>query len=308
MKRKIVFILVLLGLVAAVALIVKLLTNQGPKQGELRVDSNPAASILLDNKSLGRTPFRDKVSSGSYTIKLVPDSPTTQLASWEGNIVVGPNLLTYVNADLAESELSSAVDILWLEKISSKLSELSVTTSPDGASVLVDDVTRGVTPISISDIATGDHDVTVTNVGFLTRTLKIRTTPGYRLIATMKLGLSSGKIPVASPTPTLAVTSTGKVTPASPSQGGPTPKTATASASPQPNPEKPYLVVKDTPTGFLRVRMEPGTTATESARVNPGDKFTILETQIVSATNWYQIRYDSTNTGWVSGQYVDTVE
>jgi SH3-like domain-containing protein len=294
MKRKIVFVLVLLGLVAAVALVVKLLTNRSPKQGELRVNSNPAAAIFLDNKNIGRTPFpSEKINAGSYTIKLVPDSTTSQLASWEGQIVVGQGLLTYVNADLTESELSSAVDVLWLEKISSKQSELSVTTSPDGASVLVDDVTRGVTPISISDITPGDHTVTVTSVGFLTRTLKVRTTPGYRLIATMKLGLSSGgQIPVASPTPTLAPNAT------------PTPKTATVSASTQPNPAKPYLVVKDTPTGFLRVRMEPSTSATEAARINPGDKFTILDTQ----NGWYQIRYDATNTGWVSGTYVDKVE
>jgi len=297
MKRKIVFILVLLGLVAAVALTVKFLTNQGPKQGELRVDTNPAASIFLDNKNIGRAPFRDKVNAGSYTIKLVPDSTTSQLASWEGTIVVGPNLLTYVNADLTESELSSAVDILWLEKISSKQSELSVTTSPDGANVLVDDTTRGLTPISISDITPGDHNVTVTNVGFLIRNLKIRTTPGYRLIATMKLGLSAGgSIPEASPTSTLA----------SPT-GGPAPKTkiATTSASANTaNPVKPYLVVKDTPTGFLRVRMEPGTNATEAARVNPEDKFHVEDNQ----NGWYQIKYDGINLGWVSGQYVDKVE
>jgi hypothetical protein len=292
MKRKIVFIFILLGLVGAVGLIVKFLTNQGPKQGELRVGSNPASTIFLDNKSLGRAPFQDKVSAGSYTIKLVPDSATTQLVSWEGTIVVGPNLLTYVNADLTESELTSAVDILWLEKISSKQSELSVTTNPDGASVLVDDVTRGVTPISISDIIPGDHTVTVTSVGFLTRTLKIRTTPGYRLITTMKLGLSSGgQIPVASATPTLA----------SPTGG---PKTATSSADTQPNPDKPYLVVKDTPTGFLRVRMDPSVSATEAARINPGDKFAILDTQ----NGWYEIRYNGTDTGWVSGTYVDKVE
>jgi uncharacterized protein YgiM (DUF1202 family) len=292
MKRKIVFILVLVGLVAAVAIIVRLLTNRGPKQGELRVNSNPAASIFLDNKNIGRTPFpSEKIDAGSYTIKLVPDTTTPQLASWEGKIVVGQGLLTFVNADLTESELSNAVDVLWLEKISSKQSELSVTTNPDGASVLVDDVTRGVTPISISDIAPGDHTVTVSSVGFLTRTLKIRTTPGYRLIAEMKLGLSS-QIPEASPTPTLAPS--GKVTP--------TPKTATSSA--QPNPAKPYLIVKDTPTGFLRVRMEPATSATEAARVNPGDKFSILDTQ----NGWYEIRYNGTDTGWVSGQYVDKVE
>jgi len=293
MKRKIVFLGGLIILVVAVALLVKLLTNRGPKQGELRVDSSPAASIFLDNKNIGRSPFIDKVTSGSYTIKLVPDATSTQLVPWEGQIVVGQNVLTYVNASLSESELSSAVDVLWLEKISSKNAELSVTTNPDGATVLVDDVTRGVTPISIADITPGDHVVTVTSVGFLARTLKIKMTPGYRLIVTMKLGLSPGGTPpTASPTAIL----TGTVTP--------TPKVATTSGSTQPDPAKPFLTVKDTPTGFLRVRMEPSTSATEAGRVNPGDKFHIDDSQ----NGWYQIKFDGTNDGWVSGQYVDKTE
>lgn len=292
MKRKIVFLIGLVGLVIAVAFIVKLLTNRGPKQGELRVDSSPDVSVFLDNKNIGRSPYKDKVQAGQYTVKLVPDG---QMQSWEGKIVVGQNLLTYVNANISDSELSTAVDVLWLEKISSNKSEISVTTVPDGATVLVDDTSRGVTPLSLPDIAPGDHTVTVSNVGFLTRTLKIRTTPGYRLIITMKLGLAPGG---QVPTPTATPTATATGTPV------PTPKVATGSASTQPDPEKPFLTVKDTPTGFLRVRMEPSTAATEAAQVNPGDKFTILDTK----NGWYQIRYDGTNTGWVSGQYVTKTE
>jgi hypothetical protein len=298
MKRKILFLVVLIVLVVGVAFLVKALTNRGPKQGELRVDSSPAAAIFLDNKNIGRSPFTDKVQAGSFTIKLVPDSGATQLVPWEGQIVVGQNLLTYVNADISDSELSSAVDVLWLEKISSKNSELSVMTSPDGATVMVDDITRGVTPLTLADITPGDHAVTVTSVGFLTRSLKVKLTPGYRLIVAMKLGLSPGGAPqTASPTATL--TPTGKVTP--------TPKTATSSAN-QPDPAKPFLTVKDTPTGFLRVRVDAGTSATEAGRINPGDKFTILDTKTVSDTSWYQIKYDGTNIGWVSGQYVDKTE
>lgn len=296
MKRKILFLVILIVLVVGVAFLVRALTNRGPKQGELRVDCSPAAAIFLDNKNIGRSPFTDKVQSGSYTIKLIPDSTTTQLVPWEGQIIVGQNLLTYINADLAESELSSAVDVLWLEKISSKNSELSVTTSPDGATVMIDDITKGLTPLTLADITPGDHTVTVTSVGFLTRTLKVKMTPGYRLIVTMKLGLSPGGTPpTASPTATLTITPTGKVTP--------TPKSATSSAS-QPNPAKPFITVKDTPTGFLRVRMEPSTSATEAARVNPGDKFHIENTQ----EGWYEIKYDGTNLGWVSGTYADKTE
>lgn len=296
MKRKILFLVVLVILVVAVAFLVKALTNRGPKEGQLRVDSSPAAAIFLDNKNIGRSPYTDKVQAGSYDIKLVPDSSTTQLVPWEGQIVIGQSLLTYVNADLAQSELSSAVDVLWLEKISSKNSELSVTTSPDGATVLIDDVTRGVTPLTLADIQPGEHTVTVTNIGFLTRTLKIKMTPGYRLIVTMKLGLSPGGTPqTASPSSTLTPTPSGKVTP--------TPKTATSSAN-VPDPDKPFLTVKDTPTGFLRVRMDPATSATEAGRVNPGDKFHIEDSQ----NGWYEIKYDGTNLGWISGTYADKTE
>lgn len=294
MKRKILFLVSLVGLVAVVIVVVKALTNRGPKQGELRVDSSPAVAIFLDNKNIGRSPYTDKVQSGNHAIKLVGDSTTIQLVPWEGQIVVGQNLLTYINADLSDSELTTAVDVLWLEKISSKNAELSVTTSPDGATVMVDDSTKGVTPLTLADITPGEHTVTVTSVGFLTRTLKIKMTPGYRLIVTMKLGLSpGGSPPTASPS--------AKVNP--PAGGTPTPKTATQSAN-QPDPAKPFLTVKDTPTGFLRVRMEPSTAATEAARVNPGDKFHIEDTK----DTWYQIKYDGTNLGWVSGTYVEKTE
>jgi hypothetical protein len=293
MKRKIVFLAILLGLVMLVAGVMRFLTNRGPKEGELRIDSVPTATIFLDNKNIGRTPYRDKVESGEYMIKIVPESATAQLTTWEGKIAVGANLLTYVNASLSESELTTAVDVIWLEKITSKQSELSVTTSPDGATVLVDDATRGVTPLSVSDIAAGDHNLSITSSGFLSRSLKIKTTPGYRLIANLKLALSAGGQVVASPssapTPDLSATPT---------------KAASSSSSTQGDPLKPFVVIKDTPTGFLRVRMEPSTGASEAGRVKPGEKYTYSDTD----NGWYQIKYDGKNSGWVSGQYVENVE
>ena len=300
MKRKIFFLISLVGLVLVVAAAVHFLGNRGPKQGELRVDSQPVATIFLDNKNIGKTPYKDKIQAGEYTIKLVPETTTTQLTSWQGKVVVGGNLLTYVNANLSESELTTAIDVVWLEKITSKQSEFSVTTSPDGATVLVDDVTRGVTPLSLSDIAPGDHSVSITSVGFLTRTLKIRTTPGYRLIANLKLALS-GATPTPEATPTTSPAPSGKTTPTP--KLSPT-KTATGSATKVADPPKPFVVIKDTPTGFLRVRMEASTSASEAGRVNPGEKYTIVDTK----SGWYQIKYDGTNEGWVSAQYTEKVE
>ncbi len=292
MRRKIFFLVALIGLIIIIAAIARYLSTRGPKEGELRVDSSPETTVFLDDKNIGKTPYRDKVQAGQYTLKLIPDSTTSQ-TQWQGRVTIGQNLLTYVNADISDSELTTAVDIVWLEKITSAQSELAVTTNPDGATVLVDDVVKGVTPLSIQDIAAGDHDVSITSVGFLTRTLKIKMTPGYRLLADLKLALSPGSsTSEATPEATLTPVPTGKT------------KTSTQSGAQKTPPAKPYVVIKDTPTGFLRVRVDPSTTATEAARVNPGDMFTIVDSQ----NGWYQINYDGTNNGWVSGQYVDKVE
>jgi len=299
MRRKLFFLGSLLVLAVGVALLVKTLNNRGPKVGELRVECQPTASIFLDNKHLGRTPYRDKVEAGEYVIKIVPESAVGQLSGWEGKITVGTNLLTYVNASLAESELNSAVDLLSLQKISGKNPELSVVTNPDGATITVDDATKGVTPLVLSDLAIGDHAVVINSPGFLTRPLKIKLTPGYKLAVMVKLALSTGALlseatQSATPSGTIKPTGTVKPTPAGAKTPTPTP----------PDPPKPFVIIKDTPTGFLRVRMEPSTAATESARVKPGEKYHLLDTR----SGWYEISYDNLNKGWISGTYAEKVE
>lgn len=297
MKRKVVFFGVLLLILLAIGGTIKLITSQSPKEGELRVESTPTVSVFLDNKHIGRSPYREKVTAGEYTIRLVPESTTGDIAPWQAKISVGPNLLTYVNAVLSESELSSAVDVLWLEKSVASKPELSVITNPDGASVIIDDVTKGITPITIQDLSVGDHTLTVTSPGFLTRTMKIKLTEGFKLIASLKLALSTNGVSDTSATPSAGTSAT------------PTPtlkagtKTATSSASTQ-TPATPYATILDTPTGFLRVRMEPSTAATEAGRVNPGDKYHIFDEQ----TGWFQISYDGTNKGWISSQYATKVQ
>lgn len=303
MKRKVFFLVGIILLVAIIYAIIGFIKNRGPKEGELRVESQPTATIFLDDKNIGKTPFKDKIKSGKYVLKLVPDSTTAQLTSWQGNVEIGQNLLTYVNANLSDSDLTTAVDVLWLEKITSKQSELSVTTSPDGATVLLDDATRGITPLSLQDIVSGEHNVSVTSTGFLTRSLKIRTTPGYRLIANLKLSLSgNGQIaettPAASPASTLSKNEVDQATPTPSGKLSPTPSSKAVA------PDKPYAVIKDTPTGFLRVRMEPTTSATEAGRVNPGEMYSIVDTK----NEWYQIKFSGSSTGWISGQYAEKVE
>ncbi len=294
MKRKIGF---LVGLVAVIGLViggVKILGVGGSKEGVLKVQSTPTASVFLDNKHMGRTPVETKVAAGDYTIRLVPETTTQTLASWQGNVKIAPEILTYVNASLAESEFATAVETMWLEKITSKLAEVAVTTNPDGATASLDGQTQGITPISIPNVTTGDHSLALASPGFLSRNMKIKTTAGYKLNAAVKLALSGESPQEASPSPTPAET-----TPAS--KTTPTPTKAAGST---PDPTKPFVTIKETPTGFLRVRMEPSTSASEAARVNPGEKYHVEDEK----SGWYEIKYDGTNTGWISGQYAEKTE
>lgn len=297
MKRKLFFLLGIFLLLIVIGGVIKLMGSRTPKEGELRVESTPVVSVFLDNKHLGRSPFKEKVTSGEYTLRLVPESATGDIAPWQGKITVGPNLLTYVNAILSESELSSAVDMLWLEKSVAKKPELSVVTNPDGASVVIDDVTKGVTPLTIQDLEAGEHNLTIASPGFLTRTMKVKLTSGFKLIASLKLALSTAT--------TMAQEAMG----ATQSASIPTPtakvgvKTSTSSATIA-DPAKPFVTIKDTPTGFLRVREEPATSASEAGRVNPGQKFHIFDEK----NGWYEVAYDGVNKGWISGQYAAKTE
>lgn len=292
MRRKLGFLIILVVFILIVAGFLKLLSSRSPKEGELRVEASPTVSIFLDNKHIGRTPLREKVTVGDYTLRLVPDSATGDVAPFEGKITIGNNLLTFVNAVLSDSELSSAVDILWLEKSVAKKPELSVITNPDGASVVIDDTTKGVTPLTIQDLEAGEHTLTIASPGFLTRTMKIKLTSGFKLIASLKLALST-----TAPEPTTTAMPSGSPTPTLKGSA----KTATSSAT---LPPKPYAVIKDTPTGFLRVRMESSTAATEAGKVNPGEKYHIYDEK----SGWLQISYDGTNKGWISGQYAEKVQ
>ena len=69
-------------------------------------------------------------------------------------------------------------------------------------------------------------------------------------------------------------------------------------------PEKPYVEIKETPTGWLRVRSAPSTNATESGQVKPGETYSYLEEE---ENGWYKIEFEG-KPGWISGTYADLID
>ncbi len=62
----------------------------------------------------------------------------------------------------------------------------------------------------------------------------------------------------------------------------------------------PTATILDTPTGWLRVRAAAGTEFSEIDKINPGEKYDVLD----ELDGWVKIKLDDVREGWVYGQYV----
>ncbi len=114
--------------------------------GALVVQSNPAGvPVFVDGVEHGKTPLRVTLKAGSHILELrgrgVPRSiPLT--------ITPGAEVSQYL--EFAEAPVSG---------------QLAVQSEPVGAKVLVDGVERGVAPLTIRDLAPGDHQVELQSNG-----------------------------------------------------------------------------------------------------------------------------------------------
>lgn len=288
MVKKIILLVIIAGVAIGLFFGVRYFLNNQKQQGKagLQVKSEPATSVFLDSRFLGRTPYEDRIESGEYTLKLIPESTATSAASWQGKVKLEANILTFVNRELGTSDLTSAGEVISLERLSGRDTEVSVITVPDGASVKIDGQDKGTAPLLLRNVEPGEHEILVSAPGFLSRSVKVKTTTGFKLTASIQL----------------AVSGTSEV------QGAQTQPTPTGTTQEKTKDseglEKPYVEILDTPTGFLRVRTQPSTAATESGKVNPKEKYSLLDEE----SGWYKIKLNDGSEGWISGRYAQKFE
>jgi len=294
MKTKGIIIIVVVLALVLVGLIIKskFFSNQGP--GALQISTTPTATVFLDGSQVGITPyFDDKIKAGEHTVKLTPQSTEGNLTSWEGKVNLLPGILTSIKRTFAVNEAESSSEMITLEKAGRKdQSSLAVISIPDQAVVKLNGEPKGFTPLSLEDLTPADYQITISSSGYEEKTVSAHTIGGYKLIVNVKLAQTIEGIEEATPSgETEEEEEETKATP--------TPK---AEATP---PAKPYVKVKETPTGFLRVRMGPSTSATETAQIKPGEMYPYLDEE---EDGWLKIEYKDDKEGWVSGVYVDLIK
>lgn len=184
-------------------------------------------------------------------------------ASWQGKVSLTAGTVTVINRDLSPDPTSSAGETLSLKKGKG----LTITSSPAGADVEIDGKSYGKTPVTL-DIESGDRTILINQTNYLKRSIRANLPKGYNLTISVDLALSEADL---SKIQTLVTTKTLEV------------------------------VVKNTPTGFLRVRNKASLIGVEIARVKPGDILILLE----ELGSWDRVRLSNNTEGFVSSEYVE---
>lgn len=231
----------------------------------LRLEGSQKAKVFLNEKEVGVTPFQDEnLTEGEYLVTLKAESEATSSAQWSGYVKLNAGTLTVVNRELANQKQSQAGETITLEKGKG----VTIVSTPTQAEVSLDGAIVGRTPITLSSVTSGEHQFIISKENFVRRSIRATLIEGYNLVLTVDLAIAEADL---TKLPTVPITSTQQV------------------------------VVKQTPTGFLRVRTSPTLTGTEVAQVKPGDVLTLLE----EIPNWDRVRLPSGKEGYVSSAYVE---
>jgi hypothetical protein len=253
----------------------------------LKIETDPPSLVFVNSVQVGVTPFDQMYKPGDITVRLVPESTSSAISSYQTTVKLTDKTYTIIRRNFGLSDVLSSGETISLVPQSSKTASLSIITSdPDSASVLLDTEPQGFTPLTIDPVVATDHQIDINAPGYETISLTAKAVSGYKLTISAKLAVRNQTTPVIPP-------GLLQTTP-----------TATPSASVKPTPTvslKPQVKISSTPTGFLRVRSTPSLTGIEIGKVNPGETYPLLETQV----GWFEIEgsFTATTSGWVSSQY-----
>jgi hypothetical protein len=241
------------------------------KRSAIEIDSYPVAKVFIDGKEMGLTPYRNRnLTPGEIEIKLESNGK-----NWTRKIKLQNNISTVIDWEFGETESENGGYILYLEKTGDKnKAGLLSNTVPNKSTISIDNEIKGMSPLKIMDIGQGDKHITLSYPGHKTIDIFAKSLKGYQLVIeatlTEEIITESENEVEKIDNPDLVST--------------PTQKT---------------IIIKETETGWLRVREKDSSVSKEVARVNPGESYSVIE----ETTDWYKIDLGNNKSGWISSSY-----
>lgn len=268
----------------------------------LEIATVPFSTVFLNGENKGETPYSDKnVKPGTYTLKLVP-TQGDNLSSYETKLVLIPKATTIISRTFAQSELDSSGYTLQLQEDPSGGTFLSVISDPDTINVTIDDKPSGFTPLSKLTLSPGSHSLLATSPGYIEQSLSVNTVKGYNLIVNFKLASQTITLTPPSPsTPSASLVPTTSMSPSPSTINDPQPASPAGGSTIS----KPYILIGETGTGWLRIRKEASGTSDELGKADTGEKLKYLGES--TDLGWHKIEFEGA-VGWVSGKYVTLVK
>ncbi len=118
-----------------------------PSSGTAVIDSNPPGIVTIEGVVRGQTPLSLRLPAGSHNITIVAGQAARSVLL---EIEAGSTTRQYVEFAPAPPSATAT-------------GRLDVASQPSGARVTVDGAAKGVTPISIAEIAAGPHELSISN-------------------------------------------------------------------------------------------------------------------------------------------------
>ena len=259
----------------------------------LEITTTPTSTVFLNDENKGETPYSNKnMKPGNYTLKLVAIGGDN-FAPYELKLSLTSKASTIINHTFAQNDLDASGYTLQLQEDLSGGTFISVISDPDTVNVTLDDKPSGFTPLSKIAATPGSHSLLITSPGYLEQTLSVNVVKGYNLIVNFKL--ASEKITLSPPT---EATPSASLSPTA--LTAPTASTVAADII-----SKPYVLIGDTGTGWLRVRKEASGSSDELGKADTGEKLKYLGES--TELGWFKVEFEG-NPGWVSGKYVTLVK
>ena len=160
--------------------------------GTLVINSVPAnAEVIMDGKSVGRTPFRDNVEEGKHEIELRRNG--------------------YISLKKSVHVRSKAIAKLDRLVLEVKPGSIRIKSRPSGAVIYINNKNYGDTPFDISNLKPGIYSIRLEKAGYDPAVRKVNLPAGENLDLMFKLDSNTGGIDVATQPPGITLYLDGKL-------------------------------------------------------------------------------------------------
>lgn len=245
------------------------------KRSAIEIDSYPVAKVFINGQEMGLTPYRNRnLVPGEIEIRLEANGK-----SWSRQVKLQNNISTVVDWEFGVDENKNGGYVLYLEKTGDKdKAGLLVNTLPSKSTISINNEIKGMSPIKINDIGQGDRHVALSYPSYKTIDIFAKSLKGYQLIVEATL-VEEDNIDIKEET-----------------DGGDNLDLIAA-------PIQKTVKIRETETGWLRVRESNSSAAKEVDKVNPGATYLLIEETV----DWYKIDLGNGKNGWISSSYAEKI-